>query len=532
MISILETDMRKKTFFWISIIFTILGGIGLLTFFLISNQPTYADEVIGKASRSFKADLKTFINTSESSIKKFKANSNQLKLQNLTSDSLNNYAAQLILSDDYLKGIVLFSDGVNYVFFRDNKTWVTTFSKNKPDSLIDWQRLNNKLEVVSEWTDTYNFFMDKENLFSIRQTLKDENQVLWKAARSQVPDKRDLLFSIFQLNTKDKNPVVAAFMYKTNELGSRFSTVLQFSNPLVTIITTDNQTVTPIKTTDTSMIAVYGVLKMEVNKLIKNWNTEQTNKTRVYSFEKWDKVFWTKIDSIVPQNGVEGFAITVAEDDIFKTANRVDQIFLNATYFFFLLAIIFFVISRIRIKVRGNKQELLPLSDELLKSLIAKGETEYIEFKSSLRWDYREEKPNKVLEDVILKSIAAFANAKGGTLFIGVNDDLEVIGLEPDFNSLKKKDVDYFELHLRKLINNQYSIRFSNTYLLIQFAILGGKSLCVIQVAPSNYPLYLKTKNKQGQMIEKFYVRSGNASQSIDLLKEINEYIEVRFKKK
>ena len=508
-----------------------MGGIGLFTYFLVNNQDTYADEIISKASKSFEADLKVFVQNSGISMEKLKQNSVQIEVQILTSDSLNSFAAQLIQNDIYLKGIVLFSDGLNYVFFRDNKTWVTTFSKNKRDSLIDWQRLNNKLEVVSEWTDTYNFFMDEKNLRSIRQTLKDENQVIWKAAKSQIPDKRDLLFSIFQLTTKDKNPVVAAFMYKTNELGSRFSTVLQFSNPLVTIITADNQTVTPIKTTDTAMIAVYEILSTEVNNLIENWNTEQENKARIYSFEKLDKVFWTRIDSISPQNGVKGFAITVAEDDIFTTVNRIDRLFLYSSYFFFLLAIIFYTISRIKIRLRKDKQELLPLSDELLKSLISKGETEFVEFKSSLRWDYREEKPNKVLEDVILKSIAAFANAKGGTLFIGVNDELEVIGLEPDFNSLKKSDVDYFELHLRKLINNQYSIRFSNTYLLIQFVVLSGKSVCVIQVAPSNYPLYLKTKNKQGQLVEKFYVRSGNASQAIDLLQEINEYIEARFKK-
>jgi hypothetical protein len=325
--------------------------------------------------------------------------------------------------------------------------------------------------------------------------------------------------------------VVAAYMYKTAELGKRFSTVLQFGNPLVTIVTTDNQTVTPIKTIDTAMIATYEQLSMEVNKLIDNWNTEQSKKARVYSFKKHDQVFWTRIDSISPQIGVKGFAITVAEDDIFTTVNRIDRLYLYISFFFFFLAVLFFVIYRLKTRNKYIDKELRPLTNEQLKALISKGETEYVEFKSSLRWDYREEKPNKVLEQVILKSIAAFANAKGGTLFIGVNDDLEVIGLEPDFNSLKKKDVDYFELHLRKLINNQYSIRFSNTYLLIQFAVLSGKSVCVIQVAPSNYPLYLKTKNNQGQMVEKFYVRSGNASHAIDLLQEINDYIEVRFKK-
>jgi hypothetical protein len=510
-----------------------LGITGLGLFFTMDSQQPYADEIISNASASFEADLKAFIRRSGESMTNLKQSSNHVDLQYLTADSLNTFAEQLILNDAYLKGVVLFTENLTYVFFRDNKTWVTTFTKNQPgDSLVDWRRLNNKLEVLSEWTDTYNFFMDNKNLLAIRQTLKDEKHVVWKAAESRVPGKRNLLFGIFQLTTKDKVPVIAAFMYKTEELGSRFSTVLQFSNPLVTIITTDNQTLTPLKTTDSTTIAAYGSVSAEVNKLINNWKEQADQKAKSYSFTKENKVFWTRIDSITPQNGVRGFAVTVAEDDIFTTVSRIDQFFLYGSVFFFLLSIILYVIFRLKSGKENNIKELQPMSDELLKSLISKGETEYVEFKSSLRWDYREEKPNKVLEEVILKSIAAFANAKGGTLFIGVNDELEVIGLEPDFNTLKKKDIDYFELHLRKLINNQYGIRFSNTYLLIQFAVLSGKSVCVIQIAPSNYPLYLKIKNKQGQVMEKFYVRSGNASHSIDLLQEINDYIKARFTQK
>ncbi|MCF6341321.1 MAG: ATP-binding protein [Bacteroidales bacterium] len=523
--------MRKKTLFWAAMLPALLGAAGMVMFYFVNNQQTYADEVISKASQSFESDLKKFIVNSEFSKNKLKTNTRDTEILNLNTDSLNAYAAQLVQSDSDLKGIILFSDQLNYVFFRDNTSWVTTFSKNNTDSLIDWQRLNDKLEVVSEWTDTYNFFMDKVNSHALHLALKEENQVIWKAAKSQVPDKRDLLFNIFRLDTKDKSPVVAAFMYKVSELENRFSTVLQFSRPLVTIITTENQTVTPIKTTDTAMIAVYGILSAEVKKLIANWGSNGGNKARVYSFEKLDQVFWTRIDTIAQQNGLKGFAITVAESDIFKTASRVDRILMYISLFLMLLSTLFYVVYRIKPKSMKTEKKLVPLSDDELKILISKGETEYVEFKSSLRWDYREEKVNKVLEDVILKSIAAFANAKGGTLFIGVNDALEVIGLEPDFNSLKKKDADYFELHLRKLINNQYGIRFSNTYLFMQFAVLKGKTVCVVQIAPSHYPLYLTTKNKQGQQIEKFYVRSGNASQEINLLNEINEYIAQRFKK-
>jgi hypothetical protein len=40
----------------------------------------------------------------------------------------------------------------------------------------------------------------------------------------------------------------------------------------------------------------------------------------------------------------------------------------------------------------------------------------------------------------------------------------------------------------------------------------------------------VKVKNNQGKMVEKFYVRSGNSSQEITSLQEINEYINDRFK--
>ena len=58
-----------------------------------------------------------------------------------------------------------------------------------------------------------------------------------------------------------------------------------------------------------------------------------------------------------------------------------------------------------------GKRQLLQQS---IPSLIANGENEYVEFKSSLRHDYRQVKTDKNLEQIILKSVAGFLNAKGG----------------------------------------------------------------------------------------------------------------------
>ena len=65
-----------------------------------------------------------------------------------------------------------------------------------------------------------------------------------------------------------------------------------------------------------------------------------------------------------------------------------------------------------------------------IKNIIKEGESTNIEFKSTLRYDSNTEKINKSLEEVIMKSIAAFANTEGGRLFIGITNDGEIIGLE------------------------------------------------------------------------------------------------------
>ena len=50
----------------------------------------------------------------------------------------------------------------------------------------------------------------------------------------------------------------------------------------------------------------------------------------------------------------------------------------------------------------------------------------------------KQEKINRSLEEIVLKTIAGFLNGDGGTLLIGVTDDKQIIGLENDYKTLKK----------------------------------------------------------------------------------------------
>lgn len=66
-------------------------------------------------------------------------------------------------------------------------------------------------------------------------------------------------------------------------------------------------------------------------------------------------------------------------------------------------------------------------NDELINKVRLSGEGESIEFK-----EYLEEKEGEFL-DKIRKTVVAFANCRGGTLFLGIDNECQIIGVEKKF---------------------------------------------------------------------------------------------------
>ena len=163
-----------------------------------------------------------------------------------------------------------------------------------------------------------------------------------------------------------------------------------------------------------------------------------------------------------------------------------------------------------------------------LMEMIKAGENSEVEFKTTLRYDMRENIVNKKLEEVILKTIAAFSNATGGTLIMGVDDDLNIIGLENDYRTLNNGNKDEFELHLRNLVNNSYGVEFATNNLDVQFPIVEDHEICIVTISAGIRPLYTEVSDKNGQKSKKFYVRSGNSSQEVDIT-EVASLINQRF---
>jgi len=154
---------------------------------------------------------------------------------------------------------------------------------------------------------------------------------------------------------------------------------------------------------------------------------------------------------------------------------------------------------------------------------IAAGEGETVEFKGSLRWDFRQQQVNKALEKAIARTLAAFMNSKGGTLVVGVSDRGEMFGLEADFATLTTRpDRDGWEQALRNVLNSYLSKEITAT-VSVTFADTDGKTVAVVHADPAIKPVYLS-----GEHGAEFHVRSGNTTQQLDV-KEAHEYITKRF---
>ena len=154
--------------------------------------------------------------------------------------------------------------------------------------------------------------------------------------------------------------------------------------------------------------------------------------------------------------------------------------------------------------------------------LVTGGEHQYVEYKSSLVWDYHQQRANKRLHHPVMKTLVAFMNSSGGFLLIGVDDDGKVLGLAPDLQTLRRPTIDAFETAFNMAFNKMIGVEFRQ-FTDVAFPEIDEKLICVLRVRPSTHPVFLLENGS-----EKFYIRAGNASQSLTI-SQANRYIQRHF---
>lgn len=172
-------------------------------------------------------------------------------------------------------------------------------------------------------------------------------------------------------------------------------------------------------------------------------------------------------------------------------------------------------------KFESIQNPLKQLSDEdLILSLIRKGETKNIEFKATFSKGIKHGTPKfgQVDDEVkksSLKTIVAFLNTNGGILLIGVADDKTVRGVEDDFY----KSADDYKLNFKNAIRDKIGAEF---YPFIEFELflVNGKQVLKVDCQPSSTPCFLQ---------DDFFVRVNPASEKL-VGKTQADYIKNHFK--
>lgn len=154
--------------------------------------------------------------------------------------------------------------------------------------------------------------------------------------------------------------------------------------------------------------------------------------------------------------------------------------------------------------------------------LIAAGESRNVEFKSTARLNLHTSQRDAAIELAVVKTVAGFLNAHGGTLVIGVADDGTVRGLQDDYVAVGNKGRDGYENFLTTLLDSRIG-RAAVAHVAVAFDVVEGHDVCRVDVKPSPEPVFVTNDKGDADL----YVRLNNSTRLLntaDALKYVRQH--------
>jgi len=143
--------------------------------------------------------------------------------------------------------------------------------------------------------------------------------------------------------------------------------------------------------------------------------------------------------------------------------------------------------------------------------VIASGESSNVEFKSTARLNLHTDQRDPAIELAVVKAVAGFLNAHGGTLLIGVADDGSPRGLDDDYGAVGNKGRDGYENFLTTMLDKRIG-RAAVADVQIAFHSVDGHDVCRLDVEPSPEPVFVTNDKGDADL----YVRLNNSTRLLN----------------
>ncbi len=523
--------MTKKSIPAIIIIF--IGILLLFNTLLQNNTSIYPEEIFTQESKAFNSSFDKFIQSFEKSISEIRNNfSDTNKIKNVS--NTEKFFLNFIKENPFIISSVFVQNNNKIVIQKSDNSFIIAFDSTSKVDVLNWKRFK-KGKQISSWDESYSSTIGQSKWY--KGLFNNPNTINWYFNTN---NKKNVA------QTKDNELFYAAYPYYNNGVSNLilirfsrlgllkvFNTYSKYDKVNLLVQTSDNKNMN-LSSGLTQLFENIDNDSLPIDSFrittIKHFLKFGKQNYGIFNFKYKNDIIWNSFRKFDKALGINFYILSIPNTDIITSQKYelFSSIPLWVSFLILIIGILYGIfILRKNHRIPNYKPSELASCNEILKE----DESRVLEFKSSLRWDYRQEKVNPDLEKVIFKTIAAFGNTDGGILLIGVDDDKNILGLESDFKTLKKANSDFFEIHLRNLLHTQMGVKYVSSNIRMQFEEVEPKKIvCKIQINAANEALFLKIKDKNGNTTEKFYVRSGNSSHEIKSIAEINDYINSRFK--
>jgi len=168
--------------------------------------------------------------------------------------------------------------------------------------------------------------------------------------------------------------------------------------------------------------------------------------------------------------------------------------------------------------ITGQIKDDAAMEEYDLSKMVINGESEAVEFKSTLRTNLHTGSKDPRMELAILKTLAGFLNTNGGTLVVGVSDDGSPVGIHLDDFA----NEDTMSLHLVNIVKSRMGITAMTT-LHIHFDDHDDYRVMVVKCLKAQSPIFVKDGDA-----EHFYIRTGPSTTELSP-SQTQDYIKQRF---